>query len=108
MYSLGRQVVKGVVNRYLRVPQAVGLYCSCRAAQVSKGIFQKIIYKTFFTAQVGGEVGFLERVVWIDGHESKLLEGVGGGVGLGLLLVITGHGWLICLSVHGYLEIKTE
>ena len=57
----------------------------------------------------GGEaLGFLERVVGIDGHESKLLEGVGGGVGLGLLLVITSYGGLICLSVYDDLKIKTE
>ena len=57
----------------------------------------------------GGEaLGFLERVVGIDGHESKLLEGVGGGVGLGLLLVITGYGGLISLSVYDDLKIKTE
>ena len=57
----------------------------------------------------GGEaLGFLERVVGIDGHESKLLEGVGGGVGLGFLLVITGYGRLICLSVYDDLKIKTE
>ena len=49
---------------------------------------------------------FLERVVGIDGHESELLKGEGGGVGLGLLLVITGHGRLIGLSVHNDLERK--
>ena len=49
---------------------------------------------------------FLERVVGIDGHESELLKGEGGGVGLGLLLVITGHGRLIGLSVHDDLERK--
>ena len=48
----------------------------------------------------------LERVVGIDGHESELLKGEGGGVGLGLLLVITGHGRLIGLSVHNDLERK--
>ena len=49
---------------------------------------------------------FLEWVVGIDGHESELLKGEGGGVGLGLLLVITGHGRLIGLSVHDDLERK--
>merc|ERR1719229_665443 len=47
---------------------------------------------------------FLERIVGIDGHESELLKGEGGGIGLGLLLVITGHGRLIGLSVHDDLE----
>ena len=50
--------------------------------------------------------GFLEWVVGIDSHESELLKGEGGGVGLGLLLVITGHGRLIGLSVHDDLERK--
>ena len=49
---------------------------------------------------------FLEWVVGIDSHESELLKGEGGGVGLGLLLVITGHGRLIGLSVHDDLERK--
>ena len=30
---------EGFVNRFLGVPQAVGLYCSCHAAQASKGNF---------------------------------------------------------------------
>ena len=30
---------EGFVNCFLRVPQAVGLYCSCHAAQASKGNF---------------------------------------------------------------------
>ena len=30
---------------FLRVPQAAGLYCSCHAAQASKGNFQKTYYK---------------------------------------------------------------
>ena len=38
---------KGFVNSFLRVPQAVGLYCSCHAAQASKGNFKKTYYKTF-------------------------------------------------------------
>ena len=42
------QVVKsGYLKRFLRVPQAVGLYCSCRAALASKENFQKTSYKTF-------------------------------------------------------------
>ena len=44
-YSSGHG--KGFVC-FLRVPQAVGLYCSCHATQASKGNFQKKIYKTFF------------------------------------------------------------
>ena len=32
---------KGFVKYCPRVPQAVGLYCSCHAAQASKGNFQK-------------------------------------------------------------------
>ena len=38
---------KGFVHFFLRVPQAVGLYCSCHAAQASKGNFYKTFYKTF-------------------------------------------------------------
>ena len=30
---------EGFVNVFLRVPQAVGLYCSCHAAQASRGNF---------------------------------------------------------------------
>ena len=30
---------EGFVNYFLRVPQTVGLYCSCHAAQASKGNF---------------------------------------------------------------------
>ena len=41
---------KGFVKCFLRVPHAVALYFSCRAAQESKGNFQKTVYKTFFTA----------------------------------------------------------
>ena len=37
------------VTCFLRVPQAVGLNCSCHAAQASKGNFQKTCYKTFFS-----------------------------------------------------------
>ena len=37
---------EGFVNCFLRVPQAVGLYCSCHAAQASKGNFQLTCYKT--------------------------------------------------------------
>ena len=40
---------KSVVKCFPRVPRALGLYCSCRAAQVSKGNFQKTFYTTFFT-----------------------------------------------------------
>ena len=47
IYSLGRE--KGfAVKCFLRVPRAVGLHCSCRAPQVSKGNFQDKFYKTFF------------------------------------------------------------
>ena len=38
---------EGFVNYFLRVPQAVVLYCSCHAAQLSKGNCQKTFYKTF-------------------------------------------------------------
>ena len=48
-YSLGRQVVKKVLYNVPREFQSVGLYCSCCAAQVNKGNFQKTFYKTFFT-----------------------------------------------------------
>ena len=41
---------KGFVKYFLRVPQAVGLYCSCHAAQESKGNLQKTYYKTFVTS----------------------------------------------------------
>ena len=38
---------EGFVKCFLRVPQAiVGLYCSCNAAQASKGNFQKTFYRT--------------------------------------------------------------
>ena len=33
---------EGFVKCFLRIPQAVGLHCSCHAAQASKGNFQKI------------------------------------------------------------------
>ena len=39
---------KGFVNCFLRVLQAVGLYCSCRAAQARKDNFQKTFYQSFF------------------------------------------------------------
>ena len=47
-YLLGRLVTcsEGFVNCFLRVPQAVGLYCSCHAAQASKGNYWKTHYKT--------------------------------------------------------------
>ena len=45
---------------FVRVPQAVGLNCSCRAAQVSKGNVQKTFYKTFFTT-------WRPRLYWPDG-----------------------------------------
>ena len=35
---------------FLRVPPAVGLYCSCHAAQASKGNLQKTYNKTFSTS----------------------------------------------------------
>ena len=44
-YSSGHG--KGFVKCFLRVPQAVGLYCSRHAAQASKGNFQKTFNKTF-------------------------------------------------------------
>ena len=40
---------RGFVKCFQRVPQAVGLYCSCRAAKASKGNFQKTFYETLFT-----------------------------------------------------------
>ena len=40
----------GFVKCFLRVPQAVGLYCSCHAAQAIKGNFQKTYCKTFRTS----------------------------------------------------------
>ena len=49
MYGLGCRVVKYFVKYFPKVMQAVGLYCSCCAAQASKGDFQKTFYKTFFT-----------------------------------------------------------
>ena len=44
-YSSGHG--KCFVKCFLRVPQAVELYCSCHAAQANKGNFQKTCYKTF-------------------------------------------------------------
>ena len=40
---------EGFVKCFLKFTQAVGLYCSCNAAQASKGNFQKTFYKTFST-----------------------------------------------------------
>ena len=39
---------KCFVTCFLRVPHAVGLNCSCHAAQASKGNLQKTCYKTFY------------------------------------------------------------
>ena len=51
MYQVGRPLVlRGFGKCFLRVPQAVGLYCSYTAAPASKGNFQKIYYKTFGTS----------------------------------------------------------
>ena len=41
---------EGFVYFFLRVTQAVGLYCSCHAAQASKGNFKKACYETFGTS----------------------------------------------------------
>ena len=41
---------EGFVYFFLRVPQAVGLNCSCHDAQASKGNFNKTYYKTFGTS----------------------------------------------------------
>ena len=41
---------RGFVLCFLRVPQAVRLYCSCHAAQASTGNLQKKNYKTFSTS----------------------------------------------------------
>ena len=41
---------EGFVNFFFESSQAVGLYCSCHAAQASKGNFQKTCYKTFGTS----------------------------------------------------------
>ena len=41
---------EGFVTCFLRVPQAVGLYCSCHGPQASKGTFQTKHYKTFATS----------------------------------------------------------
>ena len=38
--------VQGFKKCFPRVPQAVGLYCSCCAAQASRGNFQKTLSKT--------------------------------------------------------------
>ena len=40
---------KGFLTCFLKVPQAIGLNCSCHAAQASKGNFQKRCYETFYT-----------------------------------------------------------
>ena len=40
----------GCVICFLRIPQAIGLYCSCHAALSSKGNYQKTYYKTFGTS----------------------------------------------------------
>ena len=42
VYWVGRPLIP----KFLRVPQAVGLYCSCHATQASKGNFSKTYYKT--------------------------------------------------------------
>ena len=41
---------EGFVINFLRDPQAVGLYCSCHAAQASKRNSKKTYYKTFGTS----------------------------------------------------------
>ena len=49
-YQVGQLLVpRGFVKCFLRVTQAVGLYCSYTAAPASKGNFQKMFYKTFGT-----------------------------------------------------------
>ena len=40
---------KGLIKCFLRVPQAVRVYCSCHAAQASEGNFLKTFYKIFGT-----------------------------------------------------------
>ena len=51
IYQVGRPLVRrGFVRCFLRVPQAVGLYCSCHAAPANKGNFHKTYYKTFGTS----------------------------------------------------------
>ena len=41
---------QGFVKCFLKVPQAVGLYCSCHAAQASKANLQKTYNNTFSTS----------------------------------------------------------
>ena len=36
---------EGFVNTFLKVPQAIGQYCSCHAAQQARGTFRKHISK---------------------------------------------------------------
>ena len=51
LYQVGRPLVpRGFVRCFLRVPQAVGLYCSCHDAPASEGNFQKTYYKMFQTS----------------------------------------------------------
>ena len=51
IYQVGWPLVlRGFIKCFLRVPQAVGLYCSYTAAPASKGNFHKIYYKTFGTS----------------------------------------------------------
>ena len=50
-YSLGWQLdSEGFVKYFLRAPRDVGMYCSCHAAQASKGNWQKTYYKTCWTS----------------------------------------------------------
>ena len=41
---------KGFETCFVRVPQAVGLNCSCNAGHASKGNFQKTCHRAFFTS----------------------------------------------------------
>ena len=40
---------KGFFKYFLRALQAIELYCSCHAAQISRRNLKKTFYKTFFT-----------------------------------------------------------
>ena len=46
----GGHLFRRFCKKFSKSSQAVGLYCSCHAAQASKGNFQKTCYETFGTS----------------------------------------------------------
>ena len=65
--------IKGFVKCVLRVSQAVWLYCSCHAAQASKGSFQKTYYKTFLISYCPSTRNTVARVY--DSHDIPWFRG---------------------------------